>query len=133
MNKIVKNVIQFKKLVQNIRRIVDQTLHRKVWIWQILNCPAYCSWTVVHHIMFFELNLFKDCIKHLEMNLQLFPAIIINISEIFSCGPVNKLWMLFIPYSVTFFFYYYFENECSFHCTSFSLNTLKCTYKKFCL
>ena len=36
-----------------------------------------------HHIVFLKLNVFKNCIKQLETNLQQFPAVANNISEMF--------------------------------------------------
>ena len=38
------------------------------------------------------------------MNFQQFPAIVTDISESVLCNPVDKLWMVFIPYSVGYMF-----------------------------
>ena len=48
MNKILKTVIKFKKIVQNIQRISEQ----------ILDTKEYAA-----HIMFFKLNLLKKLQK----------------------------------------------------------------------
>ena len=41
MNEIVKIVIQFKNVIQNIQRNLDQTLNRKERICPILDHPAH--------------------------------------------------------------------------------------------
>ena len=84
MTEIFKTAIKFKTLVQNVQKILDETSDRKEHIWQILDCFVHCFCTVTNHKVFFVLNLFKKFIKYLEMNLNLFPAIVTNISVLFS-------------------------------------------------
>ena len=42
MNKMLKIVVKFKKLVQNIQRTLDLPPHRKGLIKPILDRPVYC-------------------------------------------------------------------------------------------
>ena len=42
MNNVLKIVIKFNKLVQNIEKTKDKSLSRKERIWLILDCPVNC-------------------------------------------------------------------------------------------
>ena len=69
MNEIFKVDIQLKKSIQNIQITLDQIPYVKERIEPILDCPVYCLSITLHHILFFKLTLFKNCIKQYEMNL----------------------------------------------------------------
>ena len=82
MNKIFKIVILFKKSIQNVQKKLDKNPRGKkriVRIW-IAPCIIY-KFSLIQY--FLKLNLFKNCIKWQEMNLQQFLEIVTNISIFF--------------------------------------------------
>ena len=63
MHKILKIVIQVKKLHQNIQRNLDKDQCRKERVSLILDYSVHCLEILTYFIVFFKLNLFKCSIK----------------------------------------------------------------------
>ena len=79
---------------------------------------------------FFKLNLFKNCIKDHEINLQQFPAIVTNISEFF-CATLQTSYGCILIIICLLHVYEHGKKVCQFHYIKCSLNMLKSPFKKF--
>ena len=83
INNILKSILEFKKLLQNIQRAFDKTLR--------LSANHLCIF--MHQILFFYLNLFKNYINQLNMNLQPFKSVVI-ITSVSFCVVHKISWLV---------------------------------------
>ena len=82
MNEIFKIGSQLKMLVQKHSENFGPNIVQKGTYFT--NSLLHCTLSVASYSIFFLLLiLFENCIKHLEMNLQLLPALVTDITEFF--------------------------------------------------